>query len=79
MDEALKWCAHNPVPAFVRILWACVLMMTTCGVCRLTKAAESKDMEGMKACYKLGQIYEEKAEHATVSLTPRLQQPTCND
>ncbi len=40
---------------------------------RLTKAAESKDMEGMKACYKLGQIYEEKAEHATVRLTPPLQ------
>jgi len=29
MDEALKWCAHSPVPAFVRILWACVLLTTT--------------------------------------------------
>jgi hypothetical protein len=42
-------------------------MMMICCARRLTKAAESKDMEGMKACFKLGQIYEEKAEHATVS------------
>jgi hypothetical protein len=74
MDEALKWCAQPS---------ACICLYLGLRADddddndvrrrRLTKAAESKDMEGMKACFKLGQIYEEKAEHATVSLTPPIQ------
>jgi TPR repeat protein len=69
MDEALKWYAYTSPFVPLRVCHAhhkVALFDLRIHIARLTKAAESKDMEGMKACFKLGQIYEEQADCATV-------------